>query len=93
MLAAWTIFGARDLMAMSAARTLIVGATNAIAVTFFVVIGTIYWVPAMVMLITAMVGGYVAARIVRRAPLGQLRFSIATLNFMITAAFFWRTFF
>jgi uncharacterized membrane protein YfcA len=90
MLAAWTIFGARDLMAMSAARTLIVGATNAVAVIFFVAIGTIYWVPAIVMLITAIVGGYAAARIVRRAPLQQLRLGIATLNFMITAAFFWK---
>jgi uncharacterized membrane protein YfcA len=93
MLAAWTIFGVRDLMAMSAARTLIVGATNAVAVIFFVAIGTIYWAPAMMMLIMAIVGGYVAARIVRLAPLQQLRLGIATLNFTVTAAFFWRTFF
>jgi uncharacterized membrane protein YfcA len=88
MLAAWTIFGSRDLIAMSAARTLIVGATNATAVIFFVAIGTISWPQALVMLVAAVIGGYAGARIARQLPVSKLRMGISFLNFGITAAFF-----
>jgi uncharacterized membrane protein YfcA len=92
MLAAWTIFGARDLIAMSAARTLIVGITNATAVIFFVAFGTIYWPQVGVMLVTGVIGGYLGARISRRIPVAWLRLGISCLNFAVTAAFFWKTF-
>ena len=92
MLAAWTIFGARDLIAMSAARTLIVGLTNATAVIFFVAIGTVYWTHVMVMLFAGVAGGYTGALIAKRIPVPVLRIGISCLNFAVTAAFFWKTF-
>lgn len=92
MLAAWTIFGSDDLVAMAASRTLIVGATNATAVIFFVAIGTIYWAYAVVMLIAGVIGGYTGAKIARRIPVQRLRVGISTLNFVITTLFFWNTF-
>jgi len=92
MLATWLIFGSRDLIAMSAARTLIVGATNATAVVFFIAIGTIYWPQAIIMLVAAIAGGYAGARIARQVPVQRLRLGISLLNFGITAAFFWKTF-
>lgn len=92
MLAAWTIFGARDLVAMSASRILIVGLTNAVAVIFFVIFGTIYWPQAMVMLVAGVTGGYIGARIARVMPVHKLRLGISCLNFIMTAAIFWKTF-
>ncbi len=92
MLAAWTIFGARDLIAMSAARTLVVGVTNATAVIFFVALGTIYWTQALVMMVAGVAGGFLGAMIAKRIPVHRLRIGISCLNFAITAAFFWKTF-
>ena len=40
MMAVWSLFGVRDILSMNAAKTLLVGATNTIAVVCFVVAGT-----------------------------------------------------
>ncbi len=93
MLAAWTIFGARDLPAMNASRVLVVGATNATAVVFFIAIGTIHWPLAIIMLLAGVAGGYAGALISRRIPVQRLRVGISILNFTITAVFFWKTYF
>lgn len=92
MLAVWTIFGARDLPAMLSSRILIVGFSNAVAIVFFLAIGTIYWKHAMVMLVAGIIGGYFGALIARRVPVQKLRLGISIFNFAITAAFFWKTF-
>jgi uncharacterized membrane protein YfcA len=92
MLAVWTVFGGRDLIAMSASRILVVGLTNAIAVVFFIAIGTIYWNYAVVMLVAGGVGGYVGAIIAKRLPVHTLRTGISSLNFVITILFFWKTY-
>ncbi len=92
MMAAWSIFGSRDLIAMSATRVLVTGATNAVAILFFIAIGTIYWPQAILMLVAAIAGGYGGALIAKRVPVQKLRLGIAILNFAITAAFFWKTF-
>ncbi len=92
MLAVWTIFGARDLVAMSASRILLVGLTNAVAVVFFVAIGTIFWTHGLVMMGAGIVGGYLGALIARRIPIQKLRVGISCLNFTITAIFFWKMF-
>src|SRR5579863_699398 len=47
MMAAWTIFGAEDLRKMNAVKTLLVGATNAIAVVCFVAAGEVRWGPTL----------------------------------------------
>ncbi len=92
MLATWTIFGARDVKAMAAARTLIVGLTNAMAVVFFVLIGQIHWPQALVMMAAGIAGGYLGALAARVAPPEKLRVGISCLNFAMTAVVFWRTF-
>ena len=92
MLAVWTIFGARDIGAMSAVRTLIVGATNAIAVVFFIAIGHIYWPQALAMLVGGVIGGYAGARLASLIPPRRLRVAISCLNFIMTATVFWRAY-
>ena len=92
MLAVWTIFGARDLKAMSACRILIVGASNAVAIVVFLAIGVIWWNHALVMLVAGVIGGYAGARIALLVPVQSLRTGISIFNFAITAAFFWKTF-
>lgn len=92
MMAAWSLLGATDLHAMNASRTLIVGATNAIAALVFVLGGLIFWPQTLVMLVTAAVGSYIAARITRRLDAEIARRVVIALQFLITALFFWRTY-
>jgi len=92
MMAAWSIFGLSDIRAMSAARTLLVGATNAVAVVCFVFAGLVWWPQALLMLVAAVAGGYAGARVARRVDPDRLRAGITVFNFLVTAAVFWRTY-
>ncbi len=92
MLAAWTIFGARDLVAMSAVRILVVACANATAILFFLAAGVIYWPQCFVMMAAGVAGGHFGARIAQKIPVHSLRAGISCLNFIITAIFFWKTF-
>ncbi len=92
MMAAWSLFGMSDVLTMSAARTLLVGATNGMAVVCFLVAGLIWWPQALLMLVAAVAGGYGGARLARRADPDRLRAAITVFNFLITAAIFYRTY-
>ena len=92
MMAVWTVFGVGDLNAMNAAKSLLVGATNTVAVVCFVVAGSVFWPQALVMLVAAVIGGYFGARVARRIDPKRLRLGISCLNVVITALFFWRTY-
>jgi uncharacterized membrane protein YfcA len=92
MMAAWSIFGMSDIRAMSAARTLLVGATNAVAVVCFVFAGLVWWPQALLMLVAAVAGGYGGARLARAVDPDRLRTAITIFNFLIAAAVFWRAY-
>jgi uncharacterized protein len=89
-LATWSLLGMTDIKAMNATKTLVVGATNAVAVVCFVVAGKVWWPQTCVMLVAAVVGGYAGARFARRLSPHRLRMGITGFNFLITAVFFWR---
>jgi uncharacterized protein len=89
-LAVWSLLGMTDIRAMNATKTLVVGATNAVAVVCFILAGKVWWPQTGVMLIAAVVGGYGGARFARRVPPHRLRFGISVFNFVITAVFFLR---
>ncbi len=92
MMAAWSIFGLSDIRAMSAARTLLVGATNAVAVVCFVIAGLVWWPQALLMLVAAVAGGYGGARLARAVDPDRLRTAITIFNFLIAAAVFWQAY-
>src|SRR5271165_2236636 len=90
MMAAWSLFGQSDIRALSATRTLLVGATNAVAVVCFVIAGLVWWPQALLMLVAAVAGGYGGARLARRVDPHRLRMAVTVFNFLITAAVFYR---
>jgi uncharacterized membrane protein YfcA len=92
MMAAWSIFGMSDIRAMSAARTLLAGALNAVAVVCFVIARLVWWPQALLMLVAAVAGGYGGARVARRVDPHRLRAAITVFNFLITAAVFYRSY-
>lgn len=90
MMAVWSLFGADDLRALNASRTLLVGATNLVAVACFVAAKLVWWPQTLTMLAAAALGGYLGAYVGRRLPVRAVRVLISTFGFAMTALLFWR---
>jgi hypothetical protein len=91
-LAVWSLFGATDIRAMNAAKTLLVGSMNSIAVVAFIIAGKVFWSEAIVMAVAAAIGGYAGARIARRVERQRIRIFINCVNVTMTIIFFIRAF-
>jgi uncharacterized protein len=92
MMAVWTLFGQADAKAMSAPRTFLVSATNAIAVIAFVIAGAVRWPETAIMLVGATIGGYAGARLSRLASPGVIRTLTIVMTAIITLGFFIKTY-
>ena len=93
MMAAWSVMGVvADHHVMQATRMVMVGAANSIAAAIFAAAGIVRWPETLVMLVAALVSGYAGARIARRVDACLMRRGVATLNFAMTAMFFWRAY-
>jgi uncharacterized membrane protein YfcA len=90
MMAVWSVLGEVDIKAMSAVRTLLVSAANAVAVLWFAVAGPVSWPETAVMLIAAIAGGYFGAQLARLMPGPVLRRTVILFGAAMTAVFFWR---
>jgi hypothetical protein len=90
-MAVWSLIGHSDIKAMNAAKTLLVGTMNSIAVLCFILANKVWWTQTCIMLVAAVVGGYGGARVARRLPSYHLRVGISVLNFGMTAVFFLRS--
>jgi len=90
LLAVWSVLGGLDIKAMSALRTLLVSAANAVAVLCFVAAGPVRWPETVVMGGAAIIGGYAGARLARRVPGPVLRRFVIAFGMATTALFFWR---
>ncbi|MDO9707348.1 sulfite exporter TauE/SafE family protein [Paracraurococcus lichenis] len=90
MMAVWSLLGHADIRAMSAARTLLVSAANAVAVLCFALWGPVRWPETLVMLVAAVIGGYGGAVLARRLPAPVLRAFVIVFGLAMTAVFFLR---
>jgi uncharacterized membrane protein YfcA len=91
MLAVWSLAGLRDIHAMNGGRTLLGGIMNAAAVVCFIIAGKVWWLQTSMMLVAAVIGGYVGARFARRVNPSLIRGIIILVSAAVTAAFFLRT--
>jgi uncharacterized membrane protein YfcA len=90
MLALFGLFGLTDINAMNALKTLLAGLLNAVAVVCFVAAGQVAWTPALVMLVSAVTGGYAGAHIARRMNPDHVRMVVISIGLAMTAIFFAR---
>jgi uncharacterized protein len=90
LLAAWSLAGLNDIHALNANRTLLGGVMNAAAVVCFAVAGTIWWLQTGMMLIAAVIGGYLGARVARRMNPRAVRALVTIISITVTTAFFFR---
>ncbi|RJS25840.1 sulfite exporter TauE/SafE family protein [Corallococcus sp. H22C18031201] len=90
MMAVWGLLGAVDLRAANPAKTLLVAATNAVAVVCFIVADKVWWPQTLALLGSSVMGGYGAARLARRLDARGLRRCVSALSILVTLAFFLR---
>ncbi len=92
MLAMWSLFSLGDIKAMSAMRVLLVSATNGVAVICFILAGAVLWPETLLMLVAAVIGGYLGARLALRMNAEHLRSVISAVNVVVTIVFFYRAY-
>lgn len=90
LLAAWSLAGLNDIHALNANRTLLGGVMNAAAVVCFIIAGKIWWIQTAMMLVAAVIGGYVGARVARRLNPSVVRATVTIISVTVTIAFFLR---
>jgi uncharacterized membrane protein YfcA len=90
MMAVWSLLSPTELSIMNPARTLLVAATNTVAVACFVIAGKVWWPQTLAILFAAVLGGYASARLARHLNPRHLRLGVSLLSALSTIAFFLR---
>ncbi len=88
MIAVWGLLHDSDPKSMNGPRTLLVATANSIAVIIFLAAHAVYWREGTVLLVSALLGGYLGAQFGRRASAGVIRALTLALSTFITLAFF-----
>ena len=92
LLALFALWGMTNLNVMNGLKSWLSFALSMISFVIFAIGGQVAWMPAAVMSIGTILGGYLGAPVARRLPVAWLRALIATIGFGMTALFFWRLF-
>jgi hypothetical protein len=92
MMAVWSLLVDRTLKSFNAPRTLMVCAANTVAVIIFIAAQAVAWRQALVILVGAIVGGFVGSQLGRRAPAALVRAGTLALSVGITLLFFVRAY-
>lgn len=90
-LAALALLGHDNIHRMNALKTLQAALVNGIAVATFVATGLIAWLPALIMTIGAIAGGYSGAAIARRIDARRVRIAVVVISIGLTVWFFVRS--
>ncbi len=78
---------------MNAVKTLLNLAINGTSVAVFTASGTVYWPFAIAMAVSSIIGGYTAARTIKRVNKSLVRGLIVMIGFGLAAYYFYREFF
>lgn len=92
MTAAFGLLAHQEPHKMAGARTLMVATANAAAALIFIVAGMVRWIYCIPMLIGAIVGGYLGARLGQILPPLVIRIWTLLITAVTTAVFFWRAY-
>lgn len=90
MLATLALMGMENIHEMNAVKTLLTILINGVAVIAFIIAGIIAWIPAIVMLAGAIIGGYGAAYFARKIDQKYVRGFVIAVGIILTIYFFLR---
>jgi uncharacterized protein len=88
MLAALVFFGMRDIRSMNAMKVLLAALMNTTASIIFAFSGRVHWLETMTMMVAAMAGGLVGARIGLVVPQVYVRIFVVAVGCVLTVYFF-----
>jgi uncharacterized membrane protein YfcA len=88
MLSALGFMGLRDIHAMNGVKNVLAVLINGTAVIVFMVQGAVVWLPALMMMIGAVLGGFVGARTAQRLDPRLVRGFVIGIGLLMTLYFF-----
>lgn len=91
MLATLELMGIRDINEANAVKTLLATCINGVAVLTFVVARAVSWPQALLMLVAAIIGGYMGAATARQLPPLVVRRIVIAIGCVMTGYFFLHT--
>lgn len=92
-LAALSIQGFKDMQELNALKNVASAVNYTVAALTFIIAGAISWPHTLVMLATAMIGGYAGASLARRLPALWLRRLVVAVGASLTVIYFFKTYF
>jgi uncharacterized membrane protein YfcA len=90
MFAIYAIFSQMTMHQANAIRNVTITLMTVLSIVIFAKAGIIRWVPSLIMMTGAMLGGYLTARIALRMPQNYVRRGILIWAICLTALAFWR---
>jgi len=90
MLSALGLMGIKDIHQMNALKTVLATCINGVAVAVFIFDDRVVWKYALAMMVTAIIGGYLAAHYGRQLPQRYVRGFVIGIGFFLAAYFFWQ---
>jgi uncharacterized protein len=89
LLAAFTLFGMRDINAMNGLKMALAGVMTIAAIVAFIVAGVVHWALALPMLAGSIVGSYAAAHFAQRLDQRLIKGFVVVFGIVLTVYFFW----
>ena len=89
MLAAFTLFGMRDINAMNGLKMALVGVMTIAAIVAFIIAGVVHWQQTLPMLAGSIVGSYMAAHWAQRLDQRLTKGLVIAVGAVLTIYFFW----
>jgi uncharacterized protein len=89
MLAAFTLFGMRDINAMNGLKMVLVGVMTITAIVAFIIADVVRWPETLPMAASSVIGAYVAARGAQRLDQRLIKGFVVVFGAGLTAFFFW----
>ncbi len=91
-MAAWLVLEGVDLKDYTPTRIAMVTAMNAVAVVVFLAAGAWRWRETLALLVGAVAGGWLGARLTRVLPAAGVRWAVRVFAVGVTAAYFWKAY-
>ena len=88
ILAAFRLYGFTDIHGMNGIKAILGGSLNAIAAIIFISAREVRWLPALVMMVAAILGGYLGPAFARRLRPTVIRSVVIAVGILMTAYFF-----
>jgi len=92
MLAMLATLGMADIHAMNALKSVMGFVINGVAVVAFIVARAVYWRQAIVMIVGAILGGYLGAHYAQKIPQAWIRAFVVLVGTAMTIYFFWKSY-